>query len=253
MQRWPAFVAAAFVFATTTARADDESDRVAAERLAAIVHDQALIDQGTRTGVIAGFIGGAAALVAIGLPMTVDAASKPKPLTNNQEIELVGGAGFLTAGGLLLLLWPVAYIHTPSERLDTRMATFATLPGTERLARSEAALSEARDVERSTRRLASALFFVLAALNAAIVPLEIATNNAPVALINGTACMVGILGGAISLANPGPMERTWPRARRNGQARGALHAHRERIHRDLLSGTFSSCSASSRRMRGATR
>ena len=207
MKRWLA--CAGIVFATTAARADDESDRVAAERLAAIVHDQAVIDQGTRTGVIGGFVAGGLASVAIGIPLLADSLSKPTPRTTNENIEIGGGIAFVGVGAFLLVSWPLVFIHTPAERLDNRIASFATLPGSQRLARSEGALSELSDAERSNRRISGVLLLVLGALNGAFVAVEVATDNQPVALFNGTACIFGFIAGAVALVNPGPMDRLW--------------------------------------------
>lgn len=215
-------VACAFLLSAAAARADDESDRVAAERLGAIVHDQARIDQGTRTAVIGGTIAGGVAAIAVGVPLLVDAQSHPAPRTTNEEIELAGGGGFIALGGVMLVIWPLAFIHSPAERLDARIAALSTLPPSERLARAEAALSDASDVERSNRRLSSVLLFVCAALEGANVALDIATNNQPIALVNGGIGVIAIIAGAIFYANAGPMERMW-RTWRAGTGRPVAH------------------------------
>lgn len=209
MKKACVIMAVAALATSGIARADDESDRAAAERLAAIVHDQAEIDQGTRTAVIAGFIAAGVASIAIGVPLVVDGASHPTPRTTNEQIELWGGATFIGLGGLLLVTWPLAFIRTPAERLDTRVATLATLPPAVRLARAEAALSAAADTERGNRRLSGGLLFTVAALEGVLVGLNVALTDAPVGLLAGAVSVIAIIAGAVVLATPGPMERTW--------------------------------------------
>ncbi len=191
------------------ARADDESDRAAAERLSAIAHDQAVLDGNTRVAVIAGLIVGGAVATAIGVPLMVDALSHPSPLTTDEEGELIGGVVLTSVGVGALLGWPFGFLHTPAERLDDRLRSLATLPPHDRVARAEAIFAEAASEERSTRRNSAIMSFVLAGINAAIVPLDVITDNRWLAGLNGFAAVVGIIGGAIQLSTAGPIERTW--------------------------------------------
>jgi hypothetical protein len=195
--------------APLVARADDASDRAAADRLAAIVHDQAQIDGSTRTGVIAGLIIGGSVATAIGVPLMVDGLSRPSPWTTDDQVEIIGGVLLTTFGGTVLLSWPLALLHTPTERLDARMHALATLAPNERLTRMEAALETASAEERRGRKSSAILAFVAGAINAGIVPLEVATGNHALAFVNGLAAVFAIVSGSIQLVSPGPLERLW--------------------------------------------
>ncbi len=191
------------------ARADDASDGAAADRLAAIIHDQAQLDGSTRASAIAGFLVSGAVATGIGVPLMVDGLSRPSPWTTNDQIEIIGGVLLTTYGGTALLAWPLAFLRTPTERLDSRVQSLASLAPHERLERAESALSAAAAEERSTRKSGAILGFVAAALNAGIVPLDVATGNDGLAVVNGLVAVFSIVIGSIRLTSPGPLETLW--------------------------------------------
>jgi hypothetical protein len=202
-------VAALVCTFSQAARADDESDRAAADRLAAILHDQAQMDGSTRIGVIVGLLVGGAVSTGIGVPLLVDGLSRPSPSTADDQIEIIGGTVLTAFGAAALLSWPLAFLHTPSERLEGRVRSLATLPPHERLVRMEAALSSAAADERWNRKTSATLAFIAGALNAAIVPLDVVADNRGLAVVNGAVAVFAILSGAIQLVSPGALERTW--------------------------------------------
>ena len=195
----------AVLAAATPAKADDDSP---AARLAAVVHDRAEQDQQLRTALIAGVIVGGAVSLGVGIPVLVDGLSKPWTVNTGDEAEVLSGVILTALGGAALVSWPFAFLRTPLERLDTQIAAVQGTPE-ERLKKEEDILAGAASDERSNRKVAAALSFVTAALNVAIVPLDVTSGNQALAGLNGAAAFVGIIVGAIRLASPGPIEELW--------------------------------------------
>lgn len=195
------------LLAATPAMADDQSDPVAAARLAAIVHDRADQDGSLRTATIAALITGGAVSLGVGIPILVDASSRPLPFSNNDQGELLTGTVLTALGGAALLAWPAAFLRTPAEKLDSHIR--ALRPSPDLLAREETLVATAATEERSSRIAGAVLSFVFSALNVGCVVLDVTTQNQWLGVVNGVASFVGIIGGAVQLAVPGPIEQLW--------------------------------------------
>ncbi len=217
-----AFAVLGVLAVASTAAADDESDRIAVDRLSALVHSYAQDDARLRPAVIAGFLVAGAVTLGVGVPVLANGLSRPQPRTSDDTIVLVSGIALTSLGGAAILASPFALIHTRLENIDERVAALRGTP-TQRLANAERILSLTAADEHSARITSAVFGFVAGAVNVAFVPVDLAVGNSGLIILNGAAAFIAIVTASVRLVAPTAIERLW-QTWRVGTGRALSHS-----------------------------